>query len=723
MWKKIVALLTVCFLIWGMLSGCQPKSNETKKEKKGRYVEKEIAFPEEAKQPVDILWENDTLVLYSYEEETGTYESYRYMDGSWTEAETENWLAGQTTGEEQRVSRIFLGGDGNVYAQKFYISEEGTEQFFLLKKEDDTAKDVTPEFSGGISDVEVLKNGTIAVGTYSGEVAFYKDGTLAESVDAMRPESPDSQILSVSESTIAVFLDDEKSIAFYDAETLEKKKEIETEQSTVDGALAAGENGDWYLVNKKGIHRLTEDGSIVETIMDGTGNYMSNETQWFEKTFLAGGDARFYALYSGNKGEYKLMQYLFDKEAAAVQEETLTIYSLQENRTVAQAVHAFQSSHPDVKVEYHSAVGADENPTSEHIRTLNTELLGGSGADVLILDGLPIESYIEKGVLADLSDLKQTLEQSGVLPNVIENTAQKDGKVYGVPARIGVPVIFGSEAEVKACESLEALEAYARQNPKQELFGWHSDYELIGMTLFHWFYEDLQEEDKSLNEATLTQLLTVWKQICENSGAELSTDDSLWTKLNSAFCSAQEVWGQKQYVNLIELKGMNSCMDVYGSARKIGVLPESIKQYYVPKAIAGINASSKQQELAKEFVACLFSEEVQKLDTYDGFSVLSSVLDGLTDYVDSEEAKEYSMGIMTTDPKSGEELQESLTYPTREEMEDLVAMIRELKTPFLQDQVIEETVLTELINCASGKSSPEAAAKAVCQKVDTYLSE
>ena len=45
----------------------------------------------------------------------------------------------------------------------------------------------------------------------------------------------------------------------------------------------------------------------------------------------------------------------------------------------------------------------------DDIRTLNTELLGGNGADVLLLDGLSAESYIEKGILADLTDLADEL--------------------------------------------------------------------------------------------------------------------------------------------------------------------------------------------------------------------------------------------------------------------------------------------------------------------------
>lgn len=42
---------------------------------------------------------------------------------------------------------------------------------------------------------------------------------------------------------------------------------------------------------------------------------------------------------------------------------------------------------------------AGSTTVSDTIRALNTELLGGNGADLLVLDGLPAESYIKRGFL------------------------------------------------------------------------------------------------------------------------------------------------------------------------------------------------------------------------------------------------------------------------------------------------------------------------------------
>ena len=63
-----------------------------------------------------------------------------------------------------------------------------------------------------------------------------------------------------------------------------------------------------------------------------------------------------------------------------------------------QAASMFQLAHPDVRVELiDGQTEAGSTTVSDTIRALNTELLSGNGADVLVLDGLPADAYIEKG--------------------------------------------------------------------------------------------------------------------------------------------------------------------------------------------------------------------------------------------------------------------------------------------------------------------------------------
>lgn len=120
---------------------------------------------------------------------------------------------------------------------------------------------------------------------------------------------------------------------------------------------------------------------------------------------------------------------------------------------------------------------------------------------------------------------------------------------------------------------------------------------------------------------------------------------------------------------------------------------------------------------------CLFSENVQQTDSWDGFPVLTSVLETYPDYVESEEGKKNSMRYVGIDFETGEQFEVIQKYPTKEETEALIKTIKELKTPFIQDRVVSDTVQQELENCYTGSQSPEETAKVICQKIDRYLSE
>ena len=81
-------------------------------------------------------------------------------------------------------------------------------------------------------------------------------------------------------------------------------------------------------------------------------------------------------------------------------------------------------------------VGTSGGASAEDaLRTLNTELVAGKGPDVLILDGMPLQSFIDKGVLAELS---QVISADGLIPQVVD-PMRTDGKLYAVPTRFTVP--------------------------------------------------------------------------------------------------------------------------------------------------------------------------------------------------------------------------------------------------------------------------------------------
>ncbi len=733
--KRIISLIMAVILLAGLTAGCGKDEAEGKKEgevsAKGRYVEEEIPLPKGAGEAVGILNQNDSLVLYTRNE--NGYHSYIYENEVWTASDDISWMTDAHNRLGIPIAHIYSGKDGSIYGMGIPASDDVPYGQHIIKDAGDgTGVDCTPApclevdeqgWTDLIVDMAVLKNGTIVIVEMNGVVKFYQDGKKISEIPEIIPIVSDHQpVMSISDEHIAIFGKDRQSVEFYNPDNGEKLESVEVKQELMESVIVPGEAGIWYLVNPKGIQRITEKGSIMETLMDGTGMLMNMDSVYLT-SFLYGKNNVFYGLYNISQGGEKLMRYRYDEEAKAVRDKSLSIYGLKENQTVSQAIYTFQTEHPEVKVEYHTATGNEETPTSETIRTLNAELLNGNGADILILDGLPVSSYMEKGILADLSDLAEELYQKGVLKNVTVNTANLDGKLYAIPARVSLPIIVGEDEKVNACQSLDAFHTYLEQNPGERLFGTTTN-DLAGMTLFNTFYEELVKEEGGLDEEKLTRFLNDWMKLCEvqnTRGIEGEFGAGIWKQMSTRFSSGLGL--KNDPVMIEEIGGLISSMVPYVLARDSGKTPGSLKHYYIPQVIAGINAASASQELAAEFIECLFEESVQKGDNSDGFPVLKSALAYQAEYVETPEALNLCSSTGATNPETGEEVRIDAAYPSSGEVNQLIQIIEELNVPFMLDGMVSETVLMEMEKCYNGKQSVEETAKAICQKVDTYLAE
>lgn len=742
--RKVTALILVLAMIAEMFTGCRgQKKEESEKNEKamGRYVEKEIGMPENAGEPVGILWQEGKLALYTYREEDETYQKVYYEDDSWSAPVEAEWLTDARKSLGQSPVKFTVDRDEKVYAMtRTTDADKMYSTHIVTEGEDGKAKDITPKAllkevrEGAVAwftDMDVWKEDIVGVSNIeNASVEFYKGEELAFSIEGLQVNSEYQNVLSISDKTAAVTGSDGASIDFYSMEDFEKKNTVDIGQKFEDAMLCSGTDGVWYLVTADGINRVTEEGSVVENIMNGENGMMGSSSAYL-RHFAADGEESsvFYGLYITSDQTWRLMQYVYDKTVPSSAEETLSVYSLQENSTVSQAIYEFQNAHPEVKVDYRYAAEEREETSTDDIRNLNTELLSGSGADVLILDDLPIDSYMEKGVLADLTELSEKLSKEGVLMDVIGNTAQSGGKIYALPARIRVPVVYGTKEETKACASIQSLEEYAKKHPDARLFG-QTSHDLIGMTLFHMMYDELWDKDQKLDEKRLTDLLELWLKICENGdlkayeeAAGENEGESLWNLLGNSFCSAQEVFGQSIYAHVTEITGLHGASEAYILAGRTGQDPESLKGYYVPSTIAGVNASAEKKELAEEFVALLFSDEVQKNDDWSGLSVTEKGLDALVEKTKLPEDEQFYLSFSETDPETGEEFTDEITCLSTEEMESLIQLMKGLKAPFISNRIVTDTVLEEMEKCYSGSQTAAETAAAICQKVDTYLSE
>ena len=200
-----------------------------------------------------------------------------------------------------------------------------------------------------------------------------------------------------------------------------------------------GEEGVLYLAAENGLYRHVLGGGAMEQVIDGSRTTFGNPAyKLIGMTRLENNE--FLAVFT----DARLVRYVYDPNVSTVPSEKIKAYSLKDNSALRQAISLYQTAHPDVYVEYAIGMGEYDAVTKEDaIKKLNTEIMAGSGPDLLILDDLPMDSYIEKGLLQDLSPLLGSLTGEEALFDNIVDSFRQEGKVYMVPCDINLPVFLG----------------------------------------------------------------------------------------------------------------------------------------------------------------------------------------------------------------------------------------------------------------------------------------
>jgi ABC-type glycerol-3-phosphate transport system substrate-binding protein len=732
---KANSMILVIALLMGTLSGCIGGKDEEDRDTNnnevamGRYVEKDFEYPEGVgADNYRCLLKNPegNLELFTYnndiENETDIYSKFEYKDGVWIKDDVEELDNTIITNSLIGIKTIFYGEDGKQYITG-YNDKYNT---VLYKRLDDGKYEqiLIPKFEEEYEDLgiacdpdslEVLKNGMIAAMYFQGEIEVYSpDGKTVVS-------KFDSGKMAVEENNLYYTSENGSELLVINMDTNKEgvARTIDTELSA--SSMLEIEDGTAYLCNSAGIHQNKEGGSIWETIVDGALNSLSSPSNML-MDFLIGTMNDYYMLIYVDNSKVSLMHYVYDENVASIPSQELTIYSLQDSNTIRQAIVNFQKNNPEVLVTFRVA-GTDGGAatTADYIKALNTELLAKKGADILVLDGLPIESYIEKGVLEDMGSFFTPMVDSEELLSNIANNYIEDGKVYAMPARYTVPVIYGRKDAVKAAASFEELAIYSQTNTDIPLLTPGNHRALAELFLFV-NYNDILNEKNEIDETLLTKFLENLNKIAVNTAASEEAEQNTMNSSRGAVTgywvsSVIDVGMRKVQANIEEVGG------VINFAAPLTVLKEqngsysSINHMFRANTLTGINKSGSQKELAKEFVKLLFTEEIQKKELGDGFPINKAA---------SEEWEHREIdrdSYFTSISSSESDYRIDAQYPSIEETTYIFETLASLTTPIVNDSTMIGLILDETERFLKGELTAEQAAKNASGSIKTYLAE
>lgn len=716
---------------------------------KGRYREEAVPVPETMKGALCEFFQGKDgqleLVLFQTDDE-GRFTSFSHYTCSLDDGpgwvEDADWWGTDVISEAKiDLRHICYGGDGKYYLcgtdsevqeHLFQVGEDGKAVEILQKVLCPSTKEgeIHPD------KIAVNAKGQILLSTFKKAYVYSPMGEELFQFEQDFSHSSDQRSLLFDEESYVTFSGGD--IVRYSLEDGEVAERIVYEDLILDGDslghLAEDGEGGIYLADANGLSHINSGGTLWERLIDGDLTTLRYQDMALYG-WIPGKAEDHYAIFSKVwQDEIWMFHYVYDPDMPAVPPVTLTVYSLERFSSVQQAAALFQQQNPDILVEYRTGA-ADEGGgdgdgqilKEDMLRSLNTELLNGKGADVLLLDGLPRDSFKEKGVLMDMRELFQEIrEETPLLAAVAEDFTEADGAVYAMPSRIAFPVLFGGADAVEAFRSLDGISAYCSREGTP-LVGRATYENLLRQLAILRYQEIFDGQDGLPKEETLKKYLETVKILGEQVDARWAFSPQELAADPVGLTNAPVKRGGGNVIDLD--RGYAACQvavldSIAGAALEQAALEKhpgmafrSVGQIYLPSAIVGINEASRQKEAAKAFVRTLFSTQVQQVEFHDrdneGFPVQTQALEAWKGMV-----KNVTMGTGMAD---GYML--IAEWPDEEARAGLVELAKSLTEPVEVDQTVMEMIVDGAKGYLEGREDVDMAAKAILGKLKLYQAE
>lgn len=513
--------------------------------------------------------------------------------------------------------------------------------------------------------------------------------------------------------------------------------------SWYDLYLFPGEEGTLYLAGQKGLYRHVVGQEEVEQLIDGALSRLGSP-KYGLKDMIMLGEGEFLALFSSGK----LVRFTYDPNVASVPTKRLKVYSLRESYAIRVAAGVYQVQNPDVFVEYEIGMEDGDAVTREDaLKKLNTQIMAGQGPDVLMLDGLPVDSYLQKGLLLDLDGFVKEFGEEELYTNLIR-ALWKEGGIYGIPAQVAFPVLLGKEEYVSDMQGLAALadgiEQLRRDNPGKDLLGICSEKGVMkvfaSVSAPAW-----KKENGEIDRNVLADFLTQTKRIYEaqmdgideksveryNSAGEYSARDygedweydlSFYGGMSLHYIGGYQQlltglttypYGYFDLTSVHKTKGFeDACLiPMEGQSSKV----------FVPQTQLGVSAASPEKELAEDFLKVFFGKENQY--ALGGFPINREALRELFTPEEEYLGENGEYGMIGMSDEDGLEISMDVYVPDEEELAEFYSWMESMDTPYIEDPVLERAVFEEGSRFIQGQTSLEEALDAIEQRLAIYMAE
>lgn len=389
------------------------------------------------------------------------------------------------------------------------------------------------------------------------------------------------------------------------------------------------------------------------------------------------------------------------------------MYSLAEKK--------YEEQHPDVDIqikEYSGGEGSNqEGDVEKYVKTTNTELLSGKGADLIALDvsGLSVEKYVDKQLLVNLSELMEqdpSFDSNLYEMNILDGAKMRGG-LYSLPLRFFLDSLMGDkkaieQSGVKFDDSTWTWGEFTEVGKRLAASGGHTysmgntPPELMLNILFIDNYTRIVHEEKrpaSFDTNAFVELMEQVKKMYEDkvvTDAEVNAGDYFFAP--SLILSPEDYFvGPAMFYEQGKIY-----RKPLAAGQQTGVT-------FLTHKKLGLNRNSNVQAEAWDFLKFLLSEEMQTMPGLQGFSVNKKVNERTFKDLEEKGAIESPMG--------------SAILVQEADIDMIKQMLADATTPQKNESKIQQIIEEEAKAYFSGQKSAQAVADLVANRVTTYLNE
>lgn len=460
--KKVIAVVITGIMISSMM-GCSSDSNGEKSEKK--TDSKDVTFAG-AELTMDGIVGIPSLLfaagneLYFVTNEWGDEETekedtvrlYRKeMDG-----DGKSEIVLPKLQENESVYDLFVTDAGEIVLLMQVYNQETEERIYSVRKLDNTGNKISEE---GISDS--LGNGNNEINEFIldkqgniiiaiGEKVIVLDKNYKKDCELKGRTKIEGVALTKDGEVVCCNNSGGDNPVCIQVLDVKKKKwgkqiELDSELFQISEALISGFDGgsyDFYYKSDKGFYGYDMAGKEAVKLIDYMASNIDNG--YF---IIPVGEEKYISLEQGDNGKRIFVEYTRIDPDMAADRKVITLGLLYDDIQTQQMVRDFNHSRENDKYTVELVNYFDFGDPEGR---MHMDILTGNAPDIMMLDFMPVDQYIAKGVLEDLTPYYEKdpeIDTDDIIDSVLE-TMQVDGGIYYTASDLQIYTMLATKETV-----------------------------------------------------------------------------------------------------------------------------------------------------------------------------------------------------------------------------------------------------------------------------------